>query len=307
MTVLMPDDLEGADTTRPGESTAVARPTALQHYLKNAPVRIVVVVIALLWTIPTLGVLVSSFRKADDIDDSGWWTTLLHPFDLSQWTLSNYTDVVTNDGMGTAFINSIIVAIPATIIPIIIASFAAYAFAWMDFPGRGILFAVVIALLVVPLQMALIPVLEIYGNFELSGTFLGLWLAHSGFGLPLAIYLLYSYISQLPKDMLEAAFVDGASHFDAFTKLVLPLSMPAIASFGIFQFLWVWNDLLVALVFNQRNPVVTIELSELVGSKGQDWHLLTAGAFVAMIIPLTIFLALQRFFVRGLLAGSVKG
>jgi alpha-glucoside transport system permease protein len=209
--------------------------------------------------------------------------------------------------MGEAFINSLIVAIPATVIPITIAAFAAYAFAWMDFPGRGVLFAIVIALLVVPLQMALIPILRVYADFNLSGTFLGLWLAHTGFGLPLAIYLLYNFISQLPKDMLEAAFVDGASHFAAFIRLVLPLSMPAIASFGIFQFLWVWNDLLVALVFNQRNPVVTVQLSELVGSKGQDWHLLTAGAFVAMIIPLVVFLALQRFFVRGLLAGSVKG
>ncbi len=287
--------------------TSAAAPTRLQQFLKRSPVRIVVVVIAFLWTLPTVGVLITSFRHSDDIDSTGWWSALTKPFDLSQWTLDNYSGVLGSDGMADAFINSIIVAVPATVIPVTIAAFAAYAFAWMEFPGRGLLFAMVIALLVVPLQMTLIPILRLYADLELSGTFLGLWLAHTGFGLPLAIYLLYSYISQLPKDMLEAAFVDGASHFSAFIRLVVPLSMPAIASFGIFQFLWVWNDLLVALVFNQRDPVVTVQLSELVGSKGQDWHLLTAGAFVAMIVPLIVFLSLQRFFVRGLLAGSVKG
>jgi len=285
----------------------LATANRFQSFMKRQPVRIAVVLIAFFWTLPTAGVLISSFREADDINSTGWWHALKNPFDFSQWTLSNYTDVLSSDGMADAFANSVIVAIPATIIPITIAAFAAYAFAWMEFPGRGMLFALVIALLVVPLQMALIPVLRTYADLDLSGTFLGLWLAHTGFGLPLAIYLLYSYISQLPRDMLEAAFVDGASHFTAFIRLVVPLSMPAIASFGIFQFLWVWNDLLVALVFNQRDPVVTVQLSELVGSKGQDWHLLTAGAFVAMIVPLIVFLSLQRFFVRGLLAGSVKG
>lgn len=286
---------------------AAASQTRFQLFLRRSPARIVVVFIALLWTIPTFGVLVSSFRQPDSIDATGWWRALTDPLDISQWTIDNYVDVLGSDGMADAFLNSVIVAVPATIIPITIAAFAAYAFAWMEFPGRGLLFALVVALLVVPLQMTLIPILRIYGSWDLSGTFLGLWLAHAGFGLPLAIYLLYNYISQLPKDMLEAAFVDGANHYTAFLRLVLPLSLPAIASFGIFQFLWVWNDLLVALVFNQRNPVVTVQLSELVGSKGQDWHLLTAGAFVAMIVPLIVFLGLQRFFVRGLLAGSVKG
>ncbi|MDX2380107.1 MAG: carbohydrate ABC transporter permease, partial [Acidimicrobiia bacterium] len=288
-------------------TAAAPEPTRLQRIMKAAPVRIAVLVMIFFWTIPTFGVLVSSFRSPDDIDSTGWWTVFTNPFDPSQWTLGNYADVITDDGMGDAFINSIIVAVPATILPITIAAFAAYAFAWMDFPGRGLLFALVIALLVVPLQMTLIPILELYGNLELSGTFLGLWLAHTGFGLPLAVYLLYSYISQLPKDMLEAAFVDGASHYDAFVKLVIPLSMPAIASFAIFQFLWVWNDLLVALVFNQRNPVVTVELSELVGSKGQDWHLLTAGEIHSIVEHHNVVLALQAIYGLGREDGSGEG
>jgi alpha-glucoside transport system permease protein len=212
--------------------------------------------------------------------------------------------------MFNAFVNSLIVAIPATVIPITLAAFAAYAFAWIKFPGRAILFAVVIALLVVPLQMTLVPLLQVYGDLGFTGTFLGIWLAHTGFGLPLAIFILYGYIATLPKDIFESAYIDGASHFTAFTRLVLPLSIPALAAFAIFQFLWVWNDLLVALVFlgtDSEVAVVTARLNELVGSRGQDWHVLTAGAFVTMLFPLAVFLALQRYFVRGLLAGSVKG
>jgi alpha-glucoside transport system permease protein len=254
--------------------------------------------------------LVSSLRTPLDIRTSGWWTIFLPPYDTSQWTLENYQTVLTADGMGAAFINSLIVTIPSTVIPITIAAFAAYAFAWMKFRGRDLLFALVVAMLVVPLQMALIPILRLYTQLDLNGTFLGVWLAHTGFGLPLAIFLLYGYISLLPRELFESAWIDGASHYTAFTKLVLPLSVPAIASFAIFQFLWVWNDLLVALVYLGTNPEVTIvtsRLAAMVGTKGQDWHLLTAGAFVSMIIPLIIFLTLQRYFVRGLLAGSVKG
>ena len=224
--------------------------------------------------------------------------------------MANYADVFTSEGMLNAFVNSLIVTIPATVIPITMAAFAAYAFAWMKFPGRAVLFVVVVSLLVVPLQMALVPLLRGYVQFGLTGTFLGIWLAHTGFGLPLAIYLLYNYISQLPKDLFESAYIDGASHFTAFIRLVLPLSVPALASFAIFQFLWVWNDLLVALVFlgdREEVAILTIQLNELVGSRGQDWHVLTAGAFVTMLVPLIVFLALQRFFVRGILAGSVKG
>ncbi len=245
-------------------------------------------------------------------------------FDINL-TLENYRNVLTGkeirfkdamgreivrkgNDLGGAFLNSIAVAVPSTIIPILIAAFAAYGFAWMNFPGRKLLFTVVVALLVVPLQIALVPILQDYTALNLNGTFLAIWLAHTGFGLPLAIYLLFNYISELPHETLEAAFIDGASHFTIFTHLILPLSVPALASFAIFQFLWVWNDYLVALVFlGDANRVVTSALAAIVGEKGQDWHLLTAGAFVSMILPLTIFFSLQRYFVRGLLAGSIKG
>ena len=212
------------------------------------------------------------------------------------------------NNLGGAFINSIAVAVPSTIIPILIATFAAYGFAWMNFPGRKLLFTIVVALLVVPLQLALVPILQDYTSLGLNGTYLAMWLAHTGFGLPLAIYLLFNYISTLPRDILESAFIDGASHFTIFQKLILPLSIPALASFAIFQFLWVWNDYLVALVFlGDKNRVVTSALAAMVGEKGQDWHLLTSGAFISMLLPLAVFFALQRYFVRGLMAGSVKG
>ncbi|MFZ1399716.1 MAG: carbohydrate ABC transporter permease [Candidatus Promineifilaceae bacterium] len=290
--------------------TQTRNQTQVQKFLQKAPVRTAVLLICFLWTLPTVGMFVSSFRTANEIRTTGWWTALVHPFQMSQWTLENYSTVLNADGMLNAFINSLIITIPATVIPITLAAFAAYAFAWMRFPGRDWLFAGVVGLLVVPLQMALIPVLRLYTGLELNGTFLGTWLAHTGFGLPLAIYLLYSYISQLPGELFESAFIDGASHYTAFTRLVLPLSVPAIASFAIFQFLWVWNDLLVALVFLGTNPdvaIVTSRLSAMVGTKGEAWHLLTAGAFLTMIVPLIVFFSLQRYFVRGLLAGSVKG
>ena len=348
------------------------------------------ILLVLLWTIPTMGIFVSSFRDRFDIQTSGWWTVFPHrewqtvatldPKELGldatqvmsvegvegtfeqlregvetpdgrqiRWvgnrrlgrievqeqvwtvnwdfTLDNYNqviggkdfevvdedgnvEIIPGDDMSNAFLNSLAVAIPSTIIPILIAAFAAYAFAWMNFPGRRLLFIVVVGLLVVPLQIALIPVLNVYGHLELNGTFLAIWLAHTGFGLALATYLLFNYISTLPRETLESAFIDGASHFTVFTRLVLPLSVPALASFAIFQFLWVWNDYLVALVFLGNNPefeVVTQRLADITGSRGNDWHLLTAGAFVSMILPLTVFVALQRYFVRGLLAGSVQG
>lgn len=245
----------------------------------------------------------------------------------TSFTLQNYNEVlggktyeirqpdgsvITEQGtnLGDSFLNSIIVTIPATLIPILIAAFAAYGFAWMRFPGRRVFFTIVVALLVVPLQIALVPILRDYVGLKLNGTFLGIWLAHTGFGLPLATYLLFGFISALPRDILESAFMDGASHFTIFTRLILPLSMPALAAFAIFQFLWVWNDYLVALIFLGARPdvqVLTMRIADLVGSRGNDWHLLTSGAFVSMIVPLIVFLSLQRYFVRGLLAGSVKG
>jgi alpha-glucoside transport system permease protein len=277
--------------------------------LESLPLRLSVLVICFLWTLPTAGLLVSSVRNPLLITKSGWWEGLFHLFDADQWTLSNYTNVLASEGMGAAFLNSLIVTIPSTVIPITIAAFAAYAFAWIPFPGRGLLFTIVVALLVVPLQMALIPILKIYAGASLYGTFVGVWLAHTAFGLPLAIFLLYNFISQLPRDLFESSAIDGASAFQTFIRIVLPLSIPALGAFAIFQFLWVWNDLLVALVFLGPGGDVRVmptALFNLIGSRGGSWHLLTAGAFLTMLVPLGVFLALQRAFVRGILAGSVK-
>jgi len=277
--------------------------------LRSAPLRIAVVAICALWSIPTLGLLVTSVRNPAEITTTGWWEALLNPFEQGQWTLANYESVIASEGFITAFINSLVVTIPSTVIPITIAAFAAYAFAWINFPLRGLLFAIVVGLLVVPLQMAFIPVLRLFGQVGLNGTFLGIWLAHTAFGLPLAIFLLYNFISQLPRDLFESAAIDGASHFQVFIRLVLPLSVPAIGAFAIFQFLWVWNDLLVALVFlgtGEEQRVLPSALNVLIGNRGGQWHLLTAGAFLTMVVPLAVFLLLQRAFVRGILAGSVK-
>ena len=356
-------------------------------------INIVLLLICIMWLIPSLGLFISSFRIREDIQTTGWWTVLPHreyetvsvieelprDFDndiafaipavgdmealFDEWragvetpdglrarwignkrigrlevqkkvwtvnwdfTIDNYRQVlagkdfvytradgtevtIPGDDFVGAFLNSIAVAIPSTIIPILIAAFAAYGFAWMQFPGRRLMFIMVIALLVVPLQIALVPILRDYTRLDLNGTFLGVWLAHTGFGLPLATYLLFNYIGTLPRETLESAFIDGASHFTIFQRLILPLSVPALASFAIFQFLWVWNDYLVALIFLGSNPeqkVVTMRLADIVGSRGNDWHLLTAGAFISMILPLIVFFSLQRYFVRGLMAGSVKG
>ncbi len=354
-------------------------------FLVNGSLALVV----LLWLIPVIGLLVSSFRERFDIQTSPWWGVLPHrdwvatktinPRELGldpnapmtvegvtatfeelragiedggrrliwignrrigeiqiqeqRWTtvanlnLDNYRQVlegkdveikhadgtletVRGDDFSSALLNSLTVAIPSTVIPILIAAFAAYGFAWMNFPGKRFWFALVVALLVVPLQIALVPVLRDFASLHLNGTFLGIWLAHTGFGLPLATFLLYSYIRALPRETLESAFIDGASHFTVFTRLILPLSIPALASIAIFQFLWVWNDYLVALIILGPDPntrVVTMKLAAIVGDRGQDWHLLTSGAFMSMIVPLIVFFLLQRYFVRGLLAGSVKG
>ena len=281
-----------------------------ERFVAKAPVHIAVIAIAIIWTLPTLGLLISSFRPADDLISSGWWTVFINPFEFTQFTLSNYAQVLFDQGMGQAFLNSLVISVPATVIPIAIATFAAYALAWMEFPGRQTLFVITVGLLVVPLQMTLIPILRAYTALGLSGTYLAVWLAHSAYGLPLGVYLLRNYIGSLPRDLIEAATVDGASHLQVFSRVIVPLSMPAIASFAVFQFLWVWNDLLVALVFlggNQDVAPVTLVLRNIVGDRGQDWFLLTAGAFVSMLVPMIVFFALQRYFVRGLLAGSVKG
>ena len=361
-----------------------------QKRLGSLFVNLALLLLVVIWTVPTMGIFVSSFRGRDKIANTGWWNVLPHrewqpvreisPSELGLdpnnvmeiegvtgtfeefrvgiespdgkritwignkrigrvevqervWTvdwdfdLDNYkqvlggqsfeftrpdgtVEVVQGDNMTGAFLNSLAVAVPSTVIPILIAAFAAYAFAWMNFPGRRWMFILVVALLVVPLQIALVPILRDYRALQLNGTFLAIWLAHTGFGLALATYLLYNYISSLPRDILESAFIDGASHFTVFTRLILPLSVPALASFAIFQFLWVWNDYLVALIFLGGNPefeLVTQRMAAIVGSRGSEWHLLTAGAFVSMVLPLLVFFSMQRYFVRGLLAGSVKG
>lgn len=284
--------------------------------------RITILVVVVLWLIPAAGVLITSFRPEALTDSTGWWTVFAHPFRTSEWTLENYRLALDSEGFENAFLNSVAVAVPATVIPITIAAFAAYAFSWMEFRGRYVMFVLVVGLLVVPLQMALIPILRLYTggvtlgdvqvfpDLDLNGTFLGVWLAHTAFGLPLATYLLRNYIGSLPSSLIESAKIDGADHFTIFFRLVVPLSVPALAAFAIFQFLWVWNDLLVSYVFlggTRDTRVLTIALARLVGPRGQDWHVLTSAAFITMILPLIVFFSLQRYFVRGLTAGAVKG
>lgn len=362
-------------------------------------VHLAALALVILWTIPTFGLLVSSFRDADQIAGSGWWRAgfaseqtgferagtaadqrqegdlwviegqiLPEGQSLAAWgtsarapaahapgeiveldagrrlsvtaegayrltsptaftetrgmriflstttpprfTLENYARVTGAEGLGRAFLNTMTVTIPATVIPILIAAFAAYALAWMEFPGRALLVAAVVGLLVVPLQLALIPLLKLHNDIGLGKGYMGIWLAHTGFGLPLAIYLLRNYMVGLPREIIESARVDGATEFQIFRRIILPLSFPALASFAIFQFLWVWNDLLVATVFLGNRPdqlVMTGVLRELLGSRGGDWEILAASAFLSIAVPLLVFFALQKYLVRGLLAGSVKG
>ena len=271
-------------------------------------VKAVMLVLCVLWLVPTVGIIVTSFRTPDAALSSGWWTVITSPLDFTQWTISNYRDAW-NAGMGNSFLNSFAVVLPATVIPIMIAAFAAYAFTFMEFPFRDTLFVTIVALLVVPNQVALVPLLRLYTNFNLTGQFAAVYLAHIGFGMPLAIYILRNYMSTLPKAVIESAKIDGASHFKSFWRLIVPMSVPALASFAIFQFLWTWNDLLIALLYlgPGDKAVVTVTVAGLVGQQNQGWQLLTAGAILSMVVPVAVFVSLQRYFVRGLTAGSVKG
>ena len=266
---------------------------------------IVMVLLCILWLIPTFGLLVTSFRNIDLINGSGWWTGLLGPF-----TAENYAGVFTKTDMGTSFINSFAVAVPATIIPITLAAFAAYAFTFLEFKGRDFLFVTIVAVMVVPAQVALQPMLDMLGprGINISGQYVSVWLLHAGFGMPLAVYTLRNYMTTLPRSIIESAKVDGASHFQTFWKLVFPMSMPAIAGFAILQFLWEWNDLLIAMMFlKPQNATVIVSLAGIMGTQGQGWELLTAGAFISMLVPMAIFFGMQRFFVRGMTSGAVKG
>ena len=268
------------------------------------------IIIAVLWTIPTIGLLVTSFRKQRAINTSGWWTSFSDP---SQYTLENYRQALapgTSASLSQYFINTIVITIPAVLLPLFLASLAAYAFAWMPFPGRDALFVAVFALQIVPLQVALIPLLDRYVKFGLGASYWSVWLSHTIFALPLATFLIHNFMRELPAELMEAARVDGAGHVTIFFRILLPLLTPALAAFGIFQFLWVWNDLLVSLVFLGGTPDVapiTVRVAELSGSRGSAWYLLSAGAFISMFVPVAVFLALQRYFVRGLLAGGLKG
>ena len=276
----------------------------------RVPLHLVIIGLVALWLIPTIGLLVNSFRPASAVAESGWWTALFHPAD---WTLANYAHVLSESDIGPAFINSIIISVPATIIPIVIAAFAAYAFAWMSFPGRNLLFVLVVGLLVVPLQTTLIPVLQLFGpkGLGIAGSFLAVWLAHTAYGLPFAIFLLRNFMGELPREVFESASIDGASPVQSFLRLALPMSVPAIAALAIFQFLVVWNDLLVSLIYigavNAQNLPLTVVIANLVGSLGGGWELISAAAFISMALPLLVFFALQRYFVRGIVGGSVKG
>ncbi|PSL08349.1 carbohydrate ABC transporter membrane protein 2 (CUT1 family) [Haloactinopolyspora alba] len=291
------------------DGAAAASPSARARKRLTSPgASIAAVVIAVLWTLPTFGLLLSSFRPEEDIKGNGWWNWFTDP----ELTLESYNEVLfgSTTQLSTYVVNSVVITVPSVVIPVVLALLAAYAFAWMKFPFRNTLFVAVFALQIVPIQVALIPLLQIFVDTGLNGTFWPLWIAHSVFALPLAVYLLHNFMSDIPAELVEAARVDGAGHVKIFRAIMLPLVLPAIAAFGVFQFLWVWNDLLVALTFAGSTSDVaplTARIAELVGTRGTEWHLLSAGAFVSMLVPVIVFVTMQRFFVRGLLAGSVKG
>jgi len=278
--------------------------------LSKIIINVLLISIMLIWILPTLGLLITSVRPASAVSNSGWWTVLNSPLKFTQFTLENYDSVLNLNNMDIAFRNSFIIAVMGTFLPVTIASFAAFGLAKLRFKGRMIIYGIIVGLLVIPLQMTFIPILRIFNFLNISGTFVALWIAHTGYGMPFAVFMLYNFFSNLPDDLFEAAYIDGASMWTVYYKLALPLSVPALASLVIFQFLWTWNDLLVALIYlggTQDVAPVTIRLANMGGSYGQNWHVLTAGAFISIVVPLIIFFSLQRYFIRGILAGSVKG
>jgi alpha-glucoside transport system permease protein len=296
-------------TTTPPVSPVSTAARQARKRLSSPWASLAAVVLAVFWTLPTFGLLVSSFRPERAIKTTGWWTFFSNPV----VTLDNYRAVLSTEGssaLGSYFVNSFVIVIPSVVIPICLATLAAYVFAWIDFPGRNALFVMVFALQIVPIQVTLLPLLSLFVKVHLAGTFWTIWLSHSTFALPLAIFLMHNFMREIPRELIEAARVDGAGHVKIFFAVLLPLLKPAIAAFGIFQFLWVWNDLLVSLTFAGGTPAVapiTVALANLSGTRGTAWHLLSAGAFVSILVPLVVFLSLQRYFVRGLLAGGLKG
>jgi alpha-glucoside transport system permease protein len=292
------------------DTTVQAPPRTMAERLARmagrGPTHVILGLIALVWLLPSVGLLVTSFRPSADMRSTGWWTVLFEP----RFTLDNYERVISAEGMGGAFLNSLFITIPSTIFPLVIAAMAAFALAWVKFPFRDTSFLIIVAMLMVPVQVGFIPLVT---AFRESGTGLltnygAVWLAHTAYALPFGIFLLRNFFITLPKDLIEAARIDGASNMGIFRTIVVPLSVPAIAAYGIFQFLWVWNDLLMALIYAQRNTIqpMTVKVTQLLGTYATEWSLLAAAAFLVMVLPLVVFISLQRYFVQGLLAGSVK-
>jgi alpha-glucoside transport system permease protein len=294
------------DTSVQVTGRTTAGSTRLSRLLERLPLHLTIVVIMAVWLIPTFGLFVNSFRSITDMSSAGWWTALFPPSEL---TLESYQQVLNTQGVVAGFVNSLIITIPATVIQIAIATMAGYAFAWMRFPGRDFFFILIVLLLVVPIQMTLIPVLRLFAATGLAGSFVAVWLAHVGYGLPFQTYLFRNAMGGLPSEVFESAEVDGASHVQKFWRIGLPMIVPAVAAITIFVFLGIWNDLLVALTYMGSSPnrPLTVVITQLVTSFGGGWQFLTAAAVLQMILPLAVFLALQRYFVRGISAGSVKG
>ena len=287
------------------EVRATTRSERMVRFVTRTPLHFVLIGISLLWLVPTVGLALTSFRKPPAIASSGWW----HSISQWDWTLKNYDAVINATGMGHAWVNSVIITVPATILPLTLGALAAFGFAWVPFPFRDTLFLIIVALMIVPIQTSLVPLLKLFASWgHLNNSYYGIWLAHTAFGLPLAVFLLRNFFITLPKDLIEAARIDGASNLSIFRRIVIPLSVPALASFAIFQFLWVWNDLLMALIFvsDPSKQPMTVRIPYLLSTYGQEYNLLAAASFLLMILPLAVFFALQRYFVQGLLAGSVK-
>jgi len=292
------------------DTTVQAPPRTLSERLARivgrSPVHVILGLIALVWLVPSIGLLVTSFRPSADMRATGWWTVLFEP----RFTLANYERVISAEDMGSAFLNSVFITIPSTLLPLVIASMAAFALAWIRFPFRDTTFLIIVAMLMVPVQIGFIPLVVAMreSGLPLLTTYGGVWLAHTAFALPFGIFLLRNFFITLPKDLIEAARIDGASNWGIFRTIVVPLSVPAIAAYGIFQFLWVWNDLLMAIIYAQDGRIqpMTVAVTRLLGTYATEWSLLAAAAFLIMVVPLVVFISLQRYFVQGLLAGSVK-